>query len=71
MVINDIIKTATDSKNVISALKNALDKVLGTGITLTHNEIKNIIKVIKFLEKRTILLKGTARKITSQERDFC
>ena len=71
VVINDIIKTATDSKNVISALKNALDKVLGTGITLTHNEIKNIIKVIKFLEKRTILLKGTARKITSQERDFC
>ena len=44
MVINDIIKTATDSKNVINALKNTLDKVLETGTTLTDNEIKHIIK---------------------------
>ena len=53
MVINDIIKTATDSKNIINALKNTLDKVLETGTTLTDNEIKHIIKVIKFLEKKS------------------
>ena len=65
--INDIIKIATDSKNVIKDFKNASDKVLGTGITLTDNEIKDIVKVTKSLENRGILLKGTARNITSQK----
>ena len=36
-------------------------------MTLTNNELKGIIKVIKSLENRGILLKGTTRKITSQE----
>ena len=36
-----------------------------SGIILTNNEIKNIMKVIKSLENRGILWKGTARKITS------
>ena len=44
--------------------------VLGTGITLTNNEIKYIIKVINSLENRGILLKGTTKKITSQEGGF-
>ena len=70
MTINDITKTAIDSKNVIGALKNASDKVYGTGITITDNEIKDIIKLIKSLVKRGMLLKGTARKNTSQERGF-
>ena len=35
----------------------------GSGITLTNNEIKDIMKVIKSLENRGILLKGTTRKI--------
>ena len=39
-------------------------------MTLTNNEIKYIIKVIKSLENRGILLKGTATKITSQEGGF-
>ena len=39
----------------------------GSGITLTNNETKDIIKVIKSLENRGILLKGTTRKITGQE----
>ena len=39
-------------------------------MTLTNNELKGIIKVIKSLENREILLKGTTRKITSQEGDF-
>ena len=42
--------------------------MMSLGITLTNNEIKDIIKVIKSLENRGILLKGTTRKITSQER---
>ena len=40
------------------------------GIALTNNEIKDIKKVIKSLENRGILLKGTTRKITSQEGGF-
>ena len=43
---------------------------MGTGITLTNNEIKNIIKVIDSLENRRILLKETTRKIASQEGEF-
>ena len=42
---------------------------MGSGITLTNNEIKDI-KVIKYLENREILLKGTTKKITSQEGGF-
>ena len=41
----------------------------GWEITLTNNEIKDI-KVIKFLENRGILLKGTTRKITGLEGGF-
>ena len=41
----------------------------GSGITLTNNKIKDI-KVIRSLEKREILLKGTTAKITSQEGGF-
>ena len=35
------------------------------GITLTNNDIKDIMKLIKSLEHRAILLKGTTTKITS------
>ena len=42
----------------------------GSETTLTNNEIKYIIKVIKSIENRAILLKGTTRKIISQERRF-
>ena len=45
-------------------------KIYGTGITLTNNEIKDVMKVIKSLENRGILLKGTTTKITSQEGGF-
>ena len=34
---------------------------------LANNEIKDIIKFIRYLENREILLKRTARKINSQE----
>ena len=35
--------------------------ITGAGITLTNNEIKDIVKVIKSLEDKWILLKGTTR----------
>ena len=41
----------------------------GSGITLTNSETKNM-KVISSLGNRGILLKGTARKIISQEGGF-
>ena len=43
---------------------------LGSGITLTSNEMKYVMKVIKSLENRWILLKGTTRKITSHRGEF-
>ena len=39
-------------------------------MTLTSNEIKGIIKVIRSLKNRMSLLKGTTRKIPSQEVGF-
>ena len=42
----------------------------GSGLTLTKNEIKDVVKVIRSLENRRILLKETTRKITSREGGF-
>ena len=70
VTLNDIVKTATDSKKIIKNLKNASDKASGTGITLTNNEIKDVMKVIKSLENRGLLLKGTARKLVVKNEDF-
>ena len=47
-----------------------ISSITGSGITLTNNEMKANMKVIKSLEKRGILLKGTTTKITSQEGGF-
>ena len=41
-----------------------------SGTTLTNNEIKGNIKAINSLENRGILLKGTTKKITSQNGGF-
>ena len=46
------------------------NKILGTGITLTNNETKDMIKIIKSLENSSFLWKGTARKIATQEVRF-
>ena len=54
--INELSKTFTSSKD--------------SWITLTNNKIKDILKVIKSLENREMLLKGTTRKITSQQGGF-
>ena len=42
----------------------------GSGITLSNNEIKDIMKVIKSLENTATLLKGTTKKRTSQAVKF-
>ena len=39
-------------------------------ITFANNKIKDIIKVIKSLEKKAIFLKGTTKKAISQKRVF-
>ena len=64
--LNDIINTVDISKIFIKDF----EKFSGTGITLTNNDIKDIIKVIKSLENRGMLIKGTTTKITSQEGRF-
>ena len=57
--------------NNLNKLKEQImKKIKVDGITLTNNEIKDIMKVITSLENRGILLKGTTRKITSQEGGF-
>ena len=42
----------------------------GSEITLTNNEIKDTMKVIKSLENRAILMEGTTTKSTSEEAEF-
>ena len=42
----------------------------GSGVTLTNNELIDIIKVIKSLEDWRSLFGGTTRKITCQEERF-
>ena len=48
-------------KNV-RQIKKRITSSKGSGITLTNNETKDIIKVIKSLETEGILLKGTTKK---------
>ena len=43
---------------------------MGSWLTLTNNEIKDIVKVSRSLENRGILLKGTTKNISSQEGGF-
>ena len=51
-------------------IKKGVSSFHGSGITPTNNEITDLMKVIKSLENRGILLKGTNRKVTSQEGGF-
>ena len=64
--IFDIMKIVDNSINGITNIK----KHFGAGINVTKNGVKDIMKVIKSLENRGVLLKGTARKVTSQEGGF-
>ena len=51
-------------------VKKGISSIKGSGITLTNNEIKDIMKIIKSLENRGILSKGTIRKTTCQKGGF-
>ena len=54
----------------VNELNKKFTSIKGSGVTLTNNEIKDIIKEIKHSENRGTLLKRTTRKITSQEGGF-
>ena len=60
--LNHISEKVNFAKDVLWAST----KTFGAGISLNNNEIKDIMKVIKALENRGILLRGTTRKISSQ-----
>ena len=55
---------------MVKRFKKWISSITGSGSTLTSNKIKDIIKVIKFLEKRGILLKGTTKKSLIKKEDF-
>ena len=54
-------------KKIIFLIKNEVE---GSGITVTNNEIKYIIKVFKYLENRGLLWKRTTKKLKSRRRIF-
>ena len=54
----------------ISELNKTFTSSRGSGITLTNNEIKDIMKVIKSLENRGMLCKGTIEKLLVKKEDF-
>ena len=47
-----------------------LERITGSGTTLMNNEIKDIAKVIRSLEIRGNLFRGTTKSIFSQEKGF-
>ena len=65
----------TDSKLLVDTglniickkIKKEMLSITDSGITLTNNEIKYIIKVIKSLENRGLLLKVTTTKIKKED----
>ena len=63
---NNALKNVNFAKDVFQASK----KTFGVRITLANNEIKDIIKAIKYLENRGILVKRTTKKITCEEGEF-
>ena len=53
------------AKNLLDIGYNEISSVKVSGLTLTNNEIQDIIKAIRSLENRRILLKGTTENIVS------
>ena len=68
------ILTKNATKYFVNKGINELDKKFTTneslGITLIDNDIKDFMKVIKSLENREILLKGTTKKVINQKGEF-
>ena len=75
--IDNEFKNVLKNKNKISGTIKTVDssikdikKFFRVGITVTGNEIKDLMKVIKSLENTEVFLKGTARKILVKKKDF-
>ena len=75
--LKSVAKKGTDIARNLG--KKVLDKqidrfnkeyITGLGITLTYDEIKGIMKVIKCLEHRGILLKELLEKVLVKKEDF-
>ena len=50
-------------------IKKGISSMIGSGITLSNNERKDIIKVIKSFENRGILLKELVKKLIVKKED--
>ena len=75
--IDNEFKNVLKNKNKISGTIKTVDstikdikKFLRVGITVTGNEIKDLMKVIKSLENTEVFFKGTTRKILVKKKDF-
>ena len=75
--IDNEFKNVSKNKNKISGTIKTVDssikdikKFFRVGITVTGNEIKDLMKVIKSLENTGVFLKGTTRKILVKKKDF-
>ena len=67
-LIKIIKKYENNDKNLLTdsglnLIGKKMEEKFGLGIILTNNEIKYIMKVVKSLENRRVLLKGTTTKI--------
>ena len=54
----------------INELNKKIAKTEGSGITLTNNEIEDIINLIMPLENRGMLLQGSTEEIVKQKGGF-
>ena len=73
-VSDDKLTTIVDIANIFREKLSEVEligRLMGWEPMLTNNEVKDIIKIIKSLENREILLKGTTRKLlVKKEMDF-
>ena len=73
-VSDDKFTTTVDIANIFREKLSEVEligRLMGWELMLTNNEMKDIIKIIKSLENREILLKGTTRKLlVKKEMDF-
>ena len=68
--LNDELLVNTGLNIICKKIKRQTSSITGSGITLRNNQIKDIVKVIKSLEKQRNFIKGTTRKCTSQEGEY-
>ena len=54
----------------ITQMGTLAENIMNSRLTLTQSEVKNIMKVIRFLENRGMLLKGTTQNSSQESRFF-